>query len=51
MKDLVMVMFLVTTVAVMEGISISEEQSAYICSVEAKYKCGGLDNIGLKEDP
>lgn len=46
-----MLMFLVTAVAILGDISIFQRKSAYICRVEARYKCGVLDNIGLKEDP
>jgi hypothetical protein len=38
-----MLIFVVTPVAIMEDISISDEQAAYIFRVEARHKCRGLD--------
>jgi hypothetical protein len=46
-----MMMFVVTSVAIMEDLSITEGQSAYFFRVEARYKCGQVRYIGLKEDP
>jgi len=38
-----MIMFVVTPLAVMEDIGISDEQAAYFFMVEARHKCRGLD--------